>query len=220
VPLHVDTLELGPIGTNCHLVRADRGAPEAVVIDPGGAAADIRLRLASAGARCAAILLTHCHWDHFLGLSELAQGTDAPVWLPRDEEDVFRRPAAVYDGIGISVPAFEGDATLVGGGETVDVAGISFDVVAVPGHSPGHVAYHAGGHVFSGDVLFAGGVGRVDLPGGDWSTLLASITALLDRYPPETVVHSGHGPDTTLGAELARNPFLADVRAAREGATD
>jgi glyoxylase-like metal-dependent hydrolase (beta-lactamase superfamily II) len=220
VPLVVDTLELGPIGTNCHLVRADRGSPVAVVVDPSGPAAEIRLRLASAGARCAAILVTHCHWDHFLGLAELAEGTGAPVWLPRDEEPVFRQPGDVYRGLGVTVPAYEGEATLVAGGEEVEAAGITFDVVAVPGHSPGHVAYQADGHLFSGDVLFAGGVGRVDLPGGDWPTLMASIETLLDRYPADTVVHSGHGPDTTLGEELTRNPFLADLRAERQAAGD
>jgi glyoxylase-like metal-dependent hydrolase (beta-lactamase superfamily II) len=216
VPLVVDTLELGPLGTNCHLVRSDRGAAEAVVVDPGGAAAEIRLRLASSGARCAAIVLTHCHWDHFLGLAELAEGTGAPVWLPRDEEGVFRDPGSVYEGLGVVVPAFDGDATLVAGGETIVAGGIELEVTAVPGHSPGHVAYHAEGHLFSGDVLFAGGVGRTDFPGGDWPTLLGSIERLLDRYPAETVVHSGHGGDTTLGGELARNPFLAELRASRQ----
>jgi glyoxylase-like metal-dependent hydrolase (beta-lactamase superfamily II) len=213
--LVVESLELGPIGTNCHLVRAARDATEAVVVDPSGSDAEIRLHLASLGARCAAILVTHCHWDHFLGLSGLAAGTGAPVWLPRDEEQVFRRPGDYYDGLGIAVPAYDGDATLVQGGETVAAAGVEFEVTAVPGHSPGHVAYHAGGHLFSGDVLFAGGVGRVDLPGGDWQTLLGSIETLLAAYAAETVVHSGHGPDTTLGSELQRNPFLADLRAER-----
>ena len=97
----------------------------------------------------------------------------------------------------------------------MDVAGISFDVLAVPGHSPAHLAYHADGCLFSGDVLFAGSVGRTDLPGSDWETLLASIRSLVDAYPPETIVYPGHGPVTTLGAELARNPFLADLRAER-----
>ena len=211
--LVVESLELGPIGTNCHLVRAARDATEAVVVDPSGSEAEIRLHLASLGARCAAILVTHCHWDHFLGLSELAAGTGAPVWLPRHEEQVFRRPGDYYDGLGIAVPAYDGDATFVQGGETVVAGGVEFEVTAVPGHSPGHVAYHADGHLFSGDVLFAGGVGRVDLPGGDWQTLLGSIETLLGAYAPTTVVHSGHGPDTTLGAELQRNPFLADLRA-------
>jgi glyoxylase-like metal-dependent hydrolase (beta-lactamase superfamily II) len=95
----------------------------------------------------------------------------------------------------------------------LEVAGIAFDVLSVPGHSPAHVAYHADGALFSGDVLFAGSVGRTDLPGADWDTLLGSIRMLVDTLPPETAVYPGHGPITTLGAELARNPFLADLRA-------
>jgi hydroxyacylglutathione hydrolase len=220
VRLAVETLELGPIGTNCHLVRSSSGAADAVVIDPSGSEAEIRLRLAASGARCAAIFVTHCHWDHFLGLAELAEGTGAPVWLPRDEEPVFRRPADVYGSSGIDVPAYGGEATLVAGGEAVTAAGIEFDVVAVPGHSPGHVAFASAGHLFSGDVLFAGGVGRVDLPGGDWSTLLSSIRRLAETYPQDTVVHPGHGPATTLGAELRTNPFLAELRSVAEPAAD
>lgn len=99
------------------------------------------------------------------------------------------------------------------GDETLTLAGIDFETLPVPGHSPGHVAFHARGCLFSGDVLFAGGVGRVDLPGGDWDTLLESIRRLADRFPPETIVYSGHGPPTRLGDELARNPFLAELRA-------
>jgi glyoxylase-like metal-dependent hydrolase (beta-lactamase superfamily II) len=86
----------------------------------------------------------------------------------------------------------------------------------VPGHSHGHVAFHHDGELFSGDLLFAGSVGRVDLPGGDWETLLDSVRALLDRFPPETVVHPGHGPATTLGRELESNPFLRELRAAHD----
>ena len=115
---------------------------------------------------------------------------------------------------GITVKPSQPDNWLEGG-EAVTAAGIPFTVTSVPGHSPGHLAYHADGHLFSGDVLFAGSVGRTDLPGGDWSVLQASIATLLDAYPAETVVHPGHGPETTLGAELERNPFLADLRASR-----
>ena len=99
------------------------------------------------------------------------------------------------------------------GGETIEVAGITFECVAVPGHSPAHVAFHAEGCLFSGDLLFAGSVGRVDLPGADWDTLLDSVRRLAGRYPPETVIYPGHGPETTLGGELERNPFLAELRA-------
>jgi glyoxylase-like metal-dependent hydrolase (beta-lactamase superfamily II) len=102
---------------------------------------------------------------------------------------------------------------LLQGDETLELAGITFETLRVPGHSPAHLAYHADGCLFSGDVLFANSVGRTDLPGADWDTLVDSIRMLADRYPPETVVYSGHGPETTLGAELQRNPFLAELRA-------
>jgi glyoxylase-like metal-dependent hydrolase (beta-lactamase superfamily II) len=209
--LAVDQLSLGQIGTNCYLVRADRDAPEAVVIDPGADVAEIEAALGHASARCAAILLTHSHYDHIGALADLAERTGAPVWLPEGELDVFRRPQAFFPGI--DVRAYTGDATLLAGGETVDAAGISFQVRHVPGHSPGHVSYYADGALFSGDVLFSGSVGRTDLPFGDWDTLLDSIRWLADAYPPDTVVLSGHGPATTLGEELARNPFLAELRA-------
>jgi hydroxyacylglutathione hydrolase len=209
--LAVDQLSLGPIGTNCFLVRSGPDATAATVIDPGAEAAAIERALAGLGATCAAILLTHSHYDHFGALAELAEGTGAPVWLPEGELDVFRRPQDFFPGLPLR--AYAGEATLLSGGETVEAAGISFQVRHVPGHSPGHVAYYADGHLFSGDVLFNGSVGRTDLPFGDWDTLLDSIRSLADAYPPDTVVHSGHGPDTTVGAELARNPFLAELRA-------
>ena len=212
MPLAVQQLPLGAIGTNCYLVRADRTAAEAVVVDPGASAPEIRLALAADGARCAAILLTHSHYDHIGALADLAEGTGAPVWLPEGELDVFRRPNEFFGGLGVALRGYEGEATLVGGGESVDAAGITFQVISVPGHSPGHVAYYADGCLFSGDVLFAGSVGRTDLPFGDWDTLLDSIRRLVETYPPETIVYAGHGPPTTLEAELARNPFLAELR--------
>jgi glyoxylase-like metal-dependent hydrolase (beta-lactamase superfamily II) len=209
--LAVDQLSLGQIGTNCYLVRADRAATEAVVVDPGADVAEIRLSLARSGAACAAILLTHSHYDHIGALADLAEGTRAPVWLPQGELDVFRRPNDFFPGI--SIRPYDGEATLLAGGETVEAAGISFQVLHVPGHSPGHVSYYADGCLFSGDVLFAGSVGRTDLPFGDWEALVESIRSMADAYPPKTIVYSGHGPATTLGDELARNPFLAELRA-------
>jgi len=209
--LAVDQLSLGQVGTNCYLVRADRAATAAVVVDPGADVAAIRLSLARSGATCAAILLTHSHYDHIGALADLAEGTGAPVWLPEGELDVFRRPNDFFPGV--PTRAYAGEATLLGGGETVEAAGISFQVRHVPGHSPGHLSYYADGCLFSGDVLFAGSVGRTDLPFGDWETLLESIRSLIEAHTPETIVYSGHGPATTLGNELARNPFLAELRA-------
>jgi glyoxylase-like metal-dependent hydrolase (beta-lactamase superfamily II) len=210
--LVVDRYELGPIGTNCYVVRSERGAKEAAVVDPSGDAVTIRLELAGMGATCSGILVTHSHWDHILGLADLAEGTGVTVYGPAGESDVLERPNEYFAGMGVSLRGHKPD-TLLMGGETIEVAGISFEVAAVPGHSPGHLAYYADGALLSGDVLFAGSVGRTDLPRGDWDELLASIRTLADRLPPDTVVYPGHGPSTTLGAELERNPFLAELRA-------
>jgi hydroxyacylglutathione hydrolase len=203
--------ELGPIGTNCYVVRSERGAAEAVVIDPSGPAAELRLELAGMGASCAAILVTHGHWDHLLGVADLAEGTGAPVHMAADEAFMVER-SAEFMPPGIRLRAFEPDV-LLHGDETLELAGISFETIKVPGHSPAHLAFHADGHLFSGDVLFAGSVGRTDLPLADWDTLAESLRVLVERFPPETIVCPGHGPETTLGAELSHNPFLAPLRA-------
>jgi hydroxyacylglutathione hydrolase len=210
VALVVDRYELGPIGTNCYVVRAERGAPEAVVVDPGGDAATIRLELAGMGATCAGIIVTHTHYDHLGGVADLAEGTGAKVYVSEVEAPVLARPADYYPAIPIR--PYEADV-LLSGDETIELAGITFETVPVPGHSPGHLAFYADLSLFSGDVLFAGSVGRTDLPMADWETLLESIRTLIDRFPRETVVYSGHGPPTTLADELARNPFLAELRA-------
>ncbi len=211
----MDRYELGPIGTNCYVVRASRGSPEAVVVDPGADAASLRLELARTGARCSAILVTHCHWDHIGAVADLADGTGAPVYMADAEAIVLERPDDVYGALGVRVRPWAPEVRLQGD-ETLTVAGIELETLRVPGHSPGHLAFHADGCLFSGDVLFAGGVGRVDLPGGDWATLMESIRLLVDRFPPQTIVYSGHGPPTTLGDELARNPFLAELRAPQQ----
>lgn len=207
----MDRYELGPIGTNCFVVRAERGEAEAVVIDPSGESPDIRLDLARAGARCVAILITHGHWDHLVGVADLAEATGAPVHMAEDERALLEDINS-FTPLSVRLREYTPDV-LLQGDEVLELAGVTFETIRVPGHSPGHLAYHADGCLFSGDVLFAGSVGRTDLPGADWDTLVGSIRTLADRYPPETVVYPGHGPQTTLGDELARNPFLAELRA-------
>jgi hydroxyacylglutathione hydrolase len=211
VSLVVDTYPLGAAGTNCYVVRAERGATEAVVIDPGDDAAHLRLELAGFGTRCVAILITHGHWDHLGAVADLAEGTGAPVHMAEDERTLLEDINSFVPP-GVRLRPYTPDV-LLDGDETLELAGMTFETVRVPGHSPAHVAYHSDGCLFSGDVLFAGSVGRVDLPGADWDTLVESIRLLNDRFPPETVVYPGHGPATTLGDELARNPFLAELRA-------
>jgi hydroxyacylglutathione hydrolase len=211
VALAVDTYSLGPIQTNCYLVRRERGAPEAVVVDPGADAATLRLELARASATCAAILITHGHFDHLGAVADLAEASGAPVYMPEGERELLERYSE-YAPVGFPGRPYTADH-LLQGGETLELAGISFEVVPIPGHSPAHLAYAVDGSLFSGDLLFAGSVGRVDLPGADWDTLLDSVRTLADRFDAATTIYPGHGGPTTLGRELERNPFLAELRA-------
>ena len=211
--LRVDQLSLGPMATNCYVVRDDATSAEAVVVDPSGDATELRLRLAQLGTSCAAILITHGHWDHLVGVADLAEGTGASVYMAEGERQLLENVRA-FAPVTVAVRPYSPDV-LLEGGETIDVAGIAFDVYSVPGHSPAHLAYHSDGCLFSGDVLFAGSVGRTDFPGSDWETLVASIRMLLETLPPDTIVYPGHGSRTTLGDELARNPFLTELRAGR-----
>ena len=211
--LDVKQLPLGVVQTNCYLVRRP-GETEIVVVDPGADAASIPRELDEWEAKCAAILITHGDWDHLGAVADLAEETGAPVHMAEDERDGLERLADhLPAGLGVTGRSYTPDV-LLAGDEKLALAGIEFETLRVPGHTPAHLAYFADGCLFSGDVLFAGGVGRVDRPGGDWETLLTSIRMLTERFPPETVVYSGHGPPTTLGREIASNPFLADLRAA------
>jgi hydroxyacylglutathione hydrolase len=210
VSLAVERYELGLIGTNSYVVRASADARHAVVIDPGDAER-LRTELERLGASCEAILITHGHWDHLTGVAGLAEASGAPVYMAAEERMLLEdseRWAPEYAQMRSYTPD-----VLLDGDETLELAGTTFETLRVPGHSPAHLAYYADGCLFSGDVLFAGSVGRTDIPGASWERLVESIRLLAERLPPETTVYSGHGPETTLGAELARNPFLAELRA-------
>jgi hydroxyacylglutathione hydrolase len=210
--LDVTQLELGPFAVNCYVARA-AGADEAVVVDPGWPGAWKDVESALGDSSCAAILITHGDIDHVAGVAEVARATGAPVHIAAEESDRLERinefvPEALE---GVVLEPYEPDVRLRGD-EELELAGIHFDTLRVPGHTEAHLAYAADGCLFSGDVLFAGSVGRVDRPNGDWETLMASIRQLAERFPPETVVYPGHGPQTTLGHELETNPFLAELR--------
>ena len=159
------------------------------------------------------ILVTHGHFDHILGVAELAEASGAEVTMPEGERFLLER-AQEFTPPGIAIRAWVPEVG-VEGGETLERCGLVFEVLSVPGHSPAHVAYLVDGVLLSGDVLFHGSVGRTDFPGSDWPTLLASIESLVERLPPETPVLPGHGEPTTLGAELASNPFLGPLRERR-----
>jgi hydroxyacylglutathione hydrolase len=211
VALAVEMLTVGAIAENCFLLRR-QGSDRVLVVDPGEEAERI---LAAAGeiGKVEAILLTHCHFDHVGAVAPVAAATGAPVYCPRIEAPVLADIMSFVPWPGFGpFESYDADET-VAGGETLELAGLELDVIFTPGHSPGHVTYSVRGEdaLFSGDVLFQGSVGRVDLPGGDGPTLMESIRGLLESHPDETVVHPGHMGITTLGAERASNPFLASL---------
>jgi hydroxyacylglutathione hydrolase len=211
VGLDVEMLTVGAIAENCFLLRR-QGSDRVLVVDPGEEAERILAAAAELG-EVEAILLTHCHFDHIGAVAQVAAATGAPVYCPKLEVALLADIMAFVPWPGFGpYESYDADET-VGGGETLELAGLELDVVFTPGHSPGHVTYSVRGEdaLFSGDVLFQGSVGRVDLPGGDGPTLMRSIGALLDAHPDETVVHPGHMGITTLGAERASNPFLASL---------
>jgi hydroxyacylglutathione hydrolase len=212
VGLEVAMLTVGPLQENCFLVRRE-GSDKLLVVDPGDEPERILAAVSSSGAEVEAILLTHTHFDHIGAVAPLAAATGAPVYCPELEAPVLADIMSFvpFDGFG-PFESYDADET-VAGGETLALAGMELDVIFTPGHSPGHVTYSVRGEdaLFSGDVLFQGSVGRVDLPGGDWETLLASIVKLAESHPDETAVYPGHMGTTTLGAERATNPFLTSL---------
>jgi hydroxyacylglutathione hydrolase len=210
--MDVRMFTVGQIAENCFLARRE-GSDRALILDPGDEAERILHAADELGVSVEGILLTHTHFDHIGAVAPIARATGAPVWCPEIETPVLAdiNSFVPWPGFG-PYESYEADHT-VSGGENLELAGLEIDVIFTPGHSPGHVTYSIPDEaaIFSGDVLFQGSVGRTDLPGGDWATLLDSIRRLVESHPPETTVYPGHMGITTLGAERATNPFLSEL---------
>jgi hydroxyacylglutathione hydrolase len=210
--IDVQMFTVGMVQENCFLVRPE-GGERAVIVDPGDEAPRLLQAVADAGVTLDAILLTHTHFDHVGAVAPVARATGAPVYCPQLEVPVLQDVMAFVPWPGFGPFESWDPEETVQGGETLELAGLTLDVVSTPGHSPGHVTYAVRGEqaLFSGDVLFQNSVGRTDLPGGDAPTLMRSIATLLERFDDEARVYPGHMGVTTLGAERATNPFLTSL---------
>jgi hydroxyacylglutathione hydrolase len=207
--MDVRMLTVGPVAENCFIFRRE-GADRGLIVDPGDESERILHVVEELGLGVDAILLTHTHFDHVGAVAPVAKATGAPVYCPELEVPVLADIMSFVPWPGFGpYESYDADET-VAGGEHLELAGMEIDVLHTPGHSPGHVTYSIPGEaaLFSGDVLFEGSVGRVDLPGGDGPTLMESLRSLVEGFPEETTVYPGHMGITTLGAERATNPFL------------
>ena len=197
----------GPFVENCYLV-VDEQARECAVVDPGEEAGLILHKVAATGAKPVAIWLTHAHIDHVVGVPRVAEETGAPVWLHPADRPLYDAVPEQAAWFGLEAPALPPPDRTFAHGDVVHVGELAFQVRHTPGHSPGSVWLVGPGVVLGGDVLFAGSIGRTDLPGGDFDTLIASIERELLSLPEATIVYTGHGPETTVGHERRSNPFL------------
>jgi hydroxyacylglutathione hydrolase len=210
--MDVRMFTVGPVAENTYIFRRD-DSERALIVDPGDEADKLLTAIDALGVRLEGILLTHTHFDHVGAVAPVAKATGAEVWVPEAEKFVLDDIMAFVPWPGFGpFESYDAEHTL-SGGDRLELAGFEIDVLSTPGHSPGHVTFSIPDEVaiFSGDVLFQGSVGRTDLPGGDWNTLLESIRSLVEGLPEETTVYPGHMGVTSLGAERAGNPFLAEL---------
>ena len=207
----LETLQLGPVGTNAYVI-GDDATRAGAIIDPGDEPERVLAVVTHHGLTVEAIVATHAHSDHVGAVGPLVEATGAPFLLHEDELPVLQVAAErALLLFGVSIPPPPPPTRLLRDGEVLTLAGRPFRVVPTPGHSPGHLCLLGDGLAFVGDVVFQGSIGRTDLPGGDYDTLLRSIARHILTLPDTTVLYNGHGPATTVGAERRTNPFLVGL---------
>lgn len=203
----IERLEVGIFCENCYLVACQETL-EGVIIDPGDDADKILTRVEALKLKIKHILITHAHLDHVQALAEVKERVARPVFMHRDDQFLLDNLQVQAAAFGLTISRIPEVDQYINEGELIGFGNVSFNVLHTPGHSRGSVSFVTDGAAFVGDALFAGSIGRTDLPGGDFETLIASIRSKLFPLGDETVVYSGHGPETTIGREKASNPFL------------
>ena len=199
-------LVVGPLATNCYIVGSESGK-EGMIIDPGDEAEAILEEVKDLGLEIKSIVLTHGHIDHIGALKAVKEATGAEVAIHTDDAQALQENS-VNTLLGLSYPTPLPPDRLLHNGDNMDIGDLNFLVLHTPGHSPSCICLLGEGVVFSGDTLFNYGIGRTDLPGGNYSQLMNSIHTKLMTLPDNTIVYPGHGPETTIGAERRENPFL------------
>jgi glyoxylase-like metal-dependent hydrolase (beta-lactamase superfamily II) len=204
--LLLSTVVVGPLQVNCYLLACAQSR-EALVIDPGDEGEKILTALRANGWRATKIINTHGHFDHIGANRALVAATGAPLLMHAADLPLLERAQSHARGYGLETEASPSPDQFLAEGDEIACGTLTCRVIHLPGHSPGGIALHCGGHLFVGDVLFAGSVGRTDLPGGDHRQLIEGIRRKLWSLPGETIVHPGHGPETTIAREMRSNPF-------------
>jgi len=204
----IETLTVGAVQSNCYIIGcAESGT--GIIVDPGDEAERILEMVNTHRLSISHVLLTHAHFDHFMAAKAVVEATGAPLALHPEDLPLLQAGGGA-PMFGLPMPAIHNPEIWLAEGDTIPCGSLSFRVLFTPGHAPGHVCFYepAQGVLFDGDVLFAGSIGRTDLPGGNYETLMDSIAHKLMTLPDETVVYPGHGPRTTIGTERVSNPFL------------
>jgi len=207
--LVVHQMSVGPLQVNCFIASCVK-TKEAMVVDPGEEGERILYVAEKEGLKVRKVVNTHGHFDHIGANRHIIEKTGAELLIHADDLPLLQNARNHAEAYGLSVAASPEPDRLLEQGDTLQVGELSFTVFHVPGHSPGSICLLSDGHLFVGDVLFSGSIGRTDLPGGDFDALVKGVRERLFALPDETIVHPGHGPDTTIGRERQVNPFVGD----------